>query len=146
MGAISVNAGTGFVYTYNWNVSSQAWILITSTTVPLISGQFQYFGAATTLNGAGTLLVVGANAGNGVAYTYNWNNSSNVWVNRVSANVYPANYVFYFGSSAALNNDGTILCVSEPGSGSIYKYIYNNTSNSWVSNTTSIIKYDTTGF
>ena len=113
------SAGTdrGCVYIFDWNGS--AWVERAAVVTPADAADGDRFGGATALSDDGTILAVGAHlwesAGTdrGTVYIFDWNGSA--WVER--GNIIPADAADSdnFGSSVALNSDGTVLAAGAQG-------------------------------
>ena len=130
----SLYLGVGGVFTYSWNNGLQQWDRLYSgdITGPYYGPNNQTLGSSVALNNNATILVAGSYQGNGFVFTYNWDYSEDTWVNIISANIVPPNFVYGFGSGVSLNNNGTLLAVSQSAvQGGIYLYTYDNTANSW---------------
>jgi FG-GAP repeat len=124
----------GAVYIYDW--SGSAWVQRGSVLTASDAGTNDFYGIGCSLNGAGTLLAVGAYgwdgsfADQGAVYLYDWNGSA--WVER--SPVFTAGDAAAdasFGASVAISNSTEYLVVgsfkktlSSVAQGAIYTYSF----------------------
>jgi hypothetical protein len=124
----------GCVYIYDW--SGSAWVARGSVIVAGdVAANGDEFGSSVALSADGTVLAVGAPKRNdtytdqGGLYIYDWSGSA--WSQRGSTIVpsAPGPY-YYWGTSVALSDDGTVLAYGSPVSYQVYVYDYSG--GAWV--------------
>jgi hypothetical protein len=127
------DAGAAYIYTYNGSSWSQQQKILASD-----AQAGDRFGQFVDMSGDGTKVIVGAyfedTGGNnaGSAYIYAYNSSSSSWAQEQKIQApSPANSRT-FGSTVAINENGTKVYVGEPGGnsgkGHILVYTYNGSS------------------
>ena len=138
----------GAIFTYEWNDTSNSWSNINSANILFnTNDNTSSFGLSVDLNVDGSKLCVGASSlnsnNNTIMYTYEYNSSSNIWVNLNTQNIkndftVTSNTItnttttLNFASSIALSSNFSKLMlinninVDVQGSGYGYIYTFNN--------------------
>ena len=140
---------TGYVYIDNVDITDENDMTITDdggVLLPSDAAASDFYGRDTSLSNDGSVLVVGSalwegdTTNQGGVYVYDWNSSTNSWDQRgdvlESSNSPSAND--YFGFSAQINSDATIMAVSKyqyanggGDEGEIELYDWNSSTSTW---------------